>query len=114
MSNKELKSQIARMQAELERLGVAQVSEKQKLVDLLKDEVGKIDAELEKFDEKKAELEAEKQEMQDLLSNLESGDDTQKVEEDDTQKVEEDDTQKVEEDDTRKVEDSGKESEENS
>lgn len=98
MSNKELKSQIARMQAELERLGVAQVSEKQKLVDLLKDEVGKIDAELGKFDEKKAELEAEKQEMQDLLSNLESGDDTQKVEEDDTQKIE----------------DSGKESEENS
>lgn len=98
MSNKELKSQIARMQAELERLGVAQVSEKQKLVDLLKDEVGKIDAELEKFDEKKAELEAEKQEMQDLLSNLESADDTQKVKEDDTQKVE----------------DSGKESEENS
>lgn len=98
MSNKELKSQIARMQAELERLGVAQVSEKQKLVDLLKDEVVKIDAELEKFDEKKAELEAEKQEMQDLLSNLESADDTQKVKEDDTQKVE----------------DSGKESEENS
>lgn len=80
---KELKSQIAKMQAELERLGSARDQEKQKLCTLLKDEIDKIDPEIEKLEAKKSELMSEKEEMQSLLDKLEQLEDTQKIEDKD-------------------------------
>ena len=77
----DVKDQIARMQAEVERLGVASVNEKKKLCDFLKDKIAKVDSELEKLEAKKAELEADKEEFQDALSKLEGSDDSEKPEE---------------------------------
>ncbi len=85
---KELKSQIARMQAELERLGVSRDKEKEKLCELLKDEIAKIDPEIEKLEAQKSDLQAEKEEMENLLSKLESLENSQQLEDSGNQKDE--------------------------